>query len=183
MLKVIAIIGAMLLAAVVVILVIASRKPDDFRVTRSTLVQAPPEKIYPLIVDLHRWAAWSPYEKKDPAMTRTFSGAPSGVGAIYQWDGDKNVGSGRMEIVNVTEPSEGGPAKVVIKLDFFKPFEGHNTAEITMVPKDGQTIVTWAMYGPSPYMSKLMGIFMDFDDMIGRDFAAGLAKLKAIVEK
>lgn len=183
MLKVIAIIGAMLLAAVVVILVIASRKPDDFRVTRSTLVQAPPEKIYPLIVDLHRWAAWSPYEKKDPAMTRTFSGAPSGVGAIYQWDGDKNVGSGRMEIVNVTEPSEGGPAKVVIKLDFFKPFEGHNMAEFTMVPRADGASVTWAMYGPSPLIAKLMGMVFDMDKMIGDDFAAGLATLKSVAEQ
>jgi hypothetical protein len=101
---------------------------------------------------LHAWAGWSPYEKKDPDMKRTFSGAAMGKGAIYQWDGNKNVGSGTMEIIEATAPS-----KIVIKLDFLKPFEGHNTAEFTMVPMGDNTTVTWAMYGPSSYIFKVMG--------------------------
>ncbi|MGQ3296803.1 SRPBCC family protein [Reyranella sp.] len=176
--KLLKIVGAVLLVAVAAILIYASTRPDSFRVERSTAMNAPPEKIFPYIDGLKRWAEWSPYEGRDPAMKRTYGGAESGKGAVYEWDGNDNVGKGRMEIVESTPPS-----KVVIKLDFLKPFEGHNTAELTVQPKGGQTIVTWAMYGPSTFMTKLIGTFMDMDDMIGRDFAAGLAKLKTVVEK
>jgi hypothetical protein len=178
MLKIVGIIVIILLVVVAGILIYAATKPDDFRVQRSAAIKAPPEKIYALIVDLHGWAAWSPYEKKDPAMKRTFSGTQSGMGAIYEWDGNKNVGTGRMEIVEATVPS-----KVGIKLDFLKPFEGHNIAEFTMVPSGDSTTVTWAMYGPSPYIHKVMGTFFNMDRMIGDDFAVGLANLKAIAEK
>jgi uncharacterized protein YndB with AHSA1/START domain len=176
--KILTIVGAVVLASIAAILVYAATKPDSFRVERSTAMNAPPEKIFPYIDGLKRWTAWSPYEGRDPAMKRAYSGAESGKGAVYEWDGNDNVGKGRMEIVDSTPPH-----RVVIKLDFLKPFEGHNMAELTVEPKDGQTIVTWAMYGPSPFMTKLIGTFMDMDDMIGRDFAAGLAKLKTVVEK
>jgi uncharacterized protein YndB with AHSA1/START domain len=178
MLKIIAIVAVVLAVAIAVVLVLAARKPDDFRVTRSITINAPPERIFPLIDDLHRWAAWSPYEVKDPAMTRTFSGAAHGLGAIYNWDGNKNVGTGRMEITDTAVPT-----RIVIKLDFFKPFEGHNTAEFTLLPQDSATTVTWAMYGPASFMAKLMQVIMDFDEMIGKDFAIGLANLKSVVEK
>lgn len=178
MLKILAIFGAVVVVAVGAILIYASTKPDSFRVERSTAMNAPPERIFPYLEGLKRWAEWSPYEGRDPAMKRTYSGAESGKGAVYEWDGNKNVGTGRMEILD-SKPAQ----KVVIKLDFLKPFEGHNTAELTVEPKGSQTIVTWAMYGPSTFMTKLIGTFMDMDDMIGRDFAAGLAKLKTIVEK
>lgn len=176
--KFLKIVGAVVVVAVAAILIYASTKPDSFRVERSTAMNAPPDKIFPYIEGLKRWAEWSPYEGRDPAMKRAHSGADSGKGAVYEWDGNDQVGKGRMEIVESTPPH-----KVVIKLDFLKPFEGHNTAELTVQPKGGQTIVTWAMYGPSTFMTKLVGTFMDMDDMIGRDFAAGLAKLKAVVEK
>lgn len=176
--KILTIVGAVLLATIAVILVYASTRPDSFRVERSTAMNAPPEKIFPYIEGLKRWAEWSPYEGRDPAMKRAYSGADSGTGAVYEWDGNDDVGKGRMEIVDSTPPH-----RVVIKLDFLKPFEGHNMAELTVEPKGGQTIVTWAMYGPSTFMTKLIGTFMDMDDMIGRDFAAGLAKLKTVVEK
>jgi len=176
--KFLKIVGAVVVVAVAAILIYASTKPDSFRVERSTAINAPPEKIFPYIERLTRWAEWSPYEGRDPAMKRAHSGAASGKGAVYEWDGNDQVGKGRMEIVDSTPPH-----KVVIKLDFLKPFEGHNTAELTVQPKGGQTIVTWAMYGPSTFMTKLVGTFMDMDEMIGRDFAAGLAKLKTIVEK
>jgi uncharacterized protein YndB with AHSA1/START domain len=182
MLKTFAYIAAALVVVVAGILIYAATRPDTFRVERSAFIKAPPEKIFALINDLRGWSAWSPYEKKDPAMKRTFSGPPSGKGAIYEWDGNKNVGKGRMEITEVTPPN-----KVLIKLDFIKPFEGHNTAEFTMKPEGDNTVVTWAMYGPCPYMAKVigvvMGLFMNMDDMIGDDFAAGLASLKATVEK
>ncbi len=176
--KILTIVGAVVLATIAAILVYAATRPDSFRVERSTAMNAPPEKIFPYIDGLKRWTAWSPYEGRDPGMKRAYSGSESGKGAVYEWDGNDNVGKGRMEIVDSTPPH-----RVVIKLDFLKPFEGHNMAELTVEPKGGQTIVTWAMYGPSTFMTKLIGTFMDMDDMIGRDFAAGLAKLKTVVEK
>ena len=178
MLKIAGIVALVVVVAVAAVLIYAAAKPDTFRVQRVVTIKAPPERIFPLIQDLHGWAAWSPYEKKDPAMKRTFGGAPSGKGAIYEWDGNKNVGSGRMEILEAT------PQKVAIKLDFFKPFEGHNTAEFTLLPQaDNTTTVTWAMYGPSPYMMKIMGTFMNMDKMIGTDFEVGLQTLKTMAEK
>lgn len=178
MLKAFAYIAAFVAIVVAGLLAYAATRPDTFRVQRSTAIKAAPDKIFALINDLHAWSSWSPYEKKDPAMKRTFGGAPAGKGAVYEWDGDKNVGKGRMEITESTPP-----ARILIKLDFFKPFEGHNTAEFTMEPKGDNTIVTWAMYGPSAFMMKVMGLFMNMDNMIGNDFAAGLANLKAVAEK
>lgn len=176
--KILTIVGAVVLATIAAILIYAATRPDSFRVERSTAMNAPAEKIFPYIDGLKRWTEWSPYEGRDPAMKRAYSGTESGKGAVYEWDGNDNVGKGRMEIVDSTPPH-----RVVIKLDFLKPFEGHNMAELTVEPKGGQTIVTWAMYGPSTFMTKLVGTFLDMDDMIGRDFAAGLAKLKTVVEK
>ncbi len=182
MLKTIAYIVAVLVVIVAGILIYAATRPDAFRVQRSVSIKAPPDKIYALIDDLRLWSGWSPYEKKDPAMKRTFSGAASGKGAIYEWDGNNNVGKGRMEITDTAPAS-----KVVIKLDFIKPFEGHNTAEFTLEPAKGpggdSTVVTWAMYGSASLMMKVMGIFMNMDNMIGNDFAVGLANLKAVAEK
>ena len=180
MFEIIAGIAVVLAIAIAIVLILAATKPNTFSVLRATTVKAPPEKIFSLIDDFHQWGTWSPYENKDPAMKRSYSGAASGKGAIYGWDGNKNVGSGRMEILDTSVP-----AKIVIKLDFFKPFEGHNTAEFTMLPQGDatNTIVTWAMYGPAPFMSKMMQVFMNIDNMIGKDFEAGLANLKKLTEK
>jgi uncharacterized protein YndB with AHSA1/START domain len=182
MLETIAIIAVVLAIAIAVVLILAATKPDTFRIRRAATVQASPERIFPLINDFHQWATWSPWEDKDPAMKRSYSGAASGQGAVYGWDGNKNVGSGRMEILESSVPS-----KIVIKLDFFKPFEGHNTAEFTMMPQgQGTNIVTnviWEMHGPAPFMSKVMQVFMNMDNMIGKDFEVGLANLKRLTEK
>lgn len=175
MFKTIAIVVVVLIAGV---LVFAATRPDAFRVERSVNIKAPPEKIYPYFDDFNHWAAWSPWEKLDPAMKRTFSGAPRGKGSVYAWEGNSKVGAGRMEILE-SSPS----SKLLIKLDFIKPFEGHNTAEYTLTPSGDTTQVTWAMYGPAPYISKLMGVFVSMDKMIGKDFEAGLANLKAAAEK
>ena len=176
--EILVIIAVILAIAIAAILVLAATKPNTLRVQRSVGINAPPERIFPLISDFHQWRNWSPYEQKDPAMKRTYSGAERGKGAAYAWDGDKNVGSGRMEILDVSAPS-----KIVIKLDFFKPFEGHNTAEFTMLPQGDGTHVTWLMHGPANFMSRLIQVFMNLDNMIGRDFEAGLANLKTITEK
>jgi hypothetical protein len=171
------IIAVIVVLAVAVVLVLAARKPDHFRVRRSASIDAPPERIYPLINDFHRWGTWSPYEHKDPDMKRTFSGAGSGGGSVYAWTGNSNVGSGRMEIVESSAPS-----KVAIKLDFLKPFEAHNIATFTMEPAGGATNVTWVMDGPTPFVGKIMHVFLDMDRMVGTDFEAGLANLKTAAE-
>jgi uncharacterized protein YndB with AHSA1/START domain len=178
MLEVIAVIAVILAIAVAVVLILAATKPNTLRVQRATSIKAPAERIFPLISDFQQWRSWSPYEEKDPAMKRTYSGAERGKGAVYAWDGDKNVGSGRMEILEAASPQ-----KIVIKLDFFKPFEGHNTAEFTMLPQGDGTHVTWLMHGPANFMSRLIQVFMNLDRMIGRDFEAGLANLKTLTEK
>ena len=178
MFETIAIIAVILAIAIAVVLILAATKPNTFRVVRAVTIKAPAERIFPLINDFHQWVAWSPYETKDPAMKRSYDGMQSGKGAVYGWDGDKNVGSGRMEILDASVPS-----KIVIKLDFFKPFEGHNTAEFTMLPQGDATNVTWTMYGPAVFISKVMQVFINLDHMIGKDFEVGLANLKNLAEK
>ena len=178
MFEIIAIIAVVLAIAIAIVVVLAATKPDTFSVRRAATIKAPPEKIFPAISDFHQWTSWSPWEHRDPAMKRTYSGADSGKGAVYAWDGNKNVGSGRMEILDVSVPS-----KVVIKLDFLKPFEAHNTAEFTMLPQGDATNLTWAMHGPLVFMAKVMHVFINMDKMIGKDFEAGLANLKKLTEK
>ncbi|HTO31113.1 MAG TPA: SRPBCC family protein [Pararhizobium sp.] len=178
MLKILLIIVAVIVVLVLAVVVFASTKPDTFHVERTVTINAPQEKIFPLIADFREWQAWSPYEKKDPAMTRTVSGADSGLGAVYAWDGNSNVGAGRMEIVEASPPS-----KVQIKLDFVRPFEGHNVATFTLAPATQGTTVTWAMDGPSPLIAKVMGLVFNMDIMIGGDFSQGLENLKALAEK
>lgn len=178
MVKTIAIVIAVLVVVpLAAVLIFAATKPDTFRVQRATSIKAPAEKIFPLIADFHGWGAWSPYEKLDPAMKRTFSGAANGKGAVYEWDSDGKAGRGRMEITDAPAPS-----KVAIKLDFFKPFEAHNIAEFTLEPKGDSTNVTWAMHGPNLYIGKVMSIFFNMDSMIGKDFETGLANMKALAE-
>lgn len=178
MFEIIATIAVVLAIAIAIVLILAATRPDTFSVQRAAIVEAPPEKIFPLINDFRQWGSWSPYEHRDPAMKRTFSGTPRGAGAVYAWEGDKNVGKGRMEILEASAPS-----KIVIKLDFFAPFEAHNTAEFTMLPQDGATRVVWRMHGPAPFMARIMHVFINIDRMVGKDFEVGLANLKRLAEK
>ncbi|HZM47514.1 MAG TPA: SRPBCC family protein [Burkholderiales bacterium] len=175
MLKKIAIAIVVVIAA---ILIYAATRPDTFRVERTATMKAPPDRIYAVLSDFQKWGAWSPWEKKDPAMKRTFGATTSGVGAKYAWEGNKDVGKGSMEIVEATPPS-----RLKLKLDFIEPFEAHNTVDYTLTPSGGSTTVNWAISGPMPYVSKVMCIFVSMDSMIGKDFEAGLANLKAVVEK
>ena len=175
MLKTIAIAIVVVLAG---ILAFAATRPDTFSVQRSTTIRAPADKIHTLINDFHRWGEWSPWEKLDPEMKRTFSGTPAGVGTIYEWTGNSKVGAGRMEIMTSAPAS-----KVDIKLDFIRPFEGHNVTIFTLTPQGQTTQVNWTMNGPAPFITKLMGVFVSMDTMIGKDFESGLANLKAIAEK
>ncbi len=175
MIETIVIIAVVLIAA---LLVYAATRPNTFRTQRSITIAAPPDKVFPFINDFHKWIAWSPWEKLDPELKRTYSGASQGIGAVYEWDGNKDVGTGRSEITETVPPS-----KVIIKLDFLKPFEAHNTAEFTLVSSTGVTQVTWAMYGPQPYIAKVMTAFFNMDKMVGGQFERGLANLKALAEK
>jgi hypothetical protein len=177
MIKVIKIVLVCVIVAMVGLVGFAMTKPDSLHVERSSTIKAPPEKVFPLINDFHNWGSWSPYEKKDPGMKRTYSGAPSGKGAIYEWDGNGDVGQGRMEILNAS------PSEVRIKLDFMKPLEGHDIALFTMKPDAGGTTITWAMDGPTPLLGKIIGVFMNMDTMLGADFETGLSNLRALAEK
>lgn len=164
-------------AGLAILLAVASMKPDTLHVERTARIDAPPQEIFPLIEDFRRWGPWSPYEKRDPAMKRSYGGAERGEGAVYAWEGNRDIGKGRMEIVESVPPS-----RVALKLDFAEPFEAHNVVQFTLEPEGAATRVTWAMQGPSSFVSKLMSVFIDMDDMIGRDFEAGLANLKALAE-
>jgi uncharacterized protein YndB with AHSA1/START domain len=169
--KIVALVAVLI---VVGVLIFAATRPDSFRIERSATIRAKPEKIFALVNDFHRWTEWSPWENIDPALKRTYEGAAAGKGAAYGWEGNKNVGSGRMEITD-TAPS----SLITIKLDFLKPFEAHNTAQFKFDRAGDATTVTWAMFGPSPYVAKLMGLFFNMDAMVGGQFEKGLATLKA----
>ncbi|MES2583732.1 MAG: SRPBCC family protein [Pseudomonadota bacterium] len=168
-----------LLAAIVLLLVFATTRPDSFRVERSISIQAEPARVYALLNDFHHFPKWSPWQNLDPGMKVNHSGAPSGQGAVYEWSGNDAVGAGRMEILNTVANTS-----VTVKLDFLKPFEGHNTSQYTLSSgSPGTTTMTWAMFGPSPFISKVLGVFVSMDSMIGKDFERGLANLKAVAEK
>jgi hypothetical protein len=176
-----AIVAVIVLIAVVVLLGLAATKPAVFRVARSARVKAPPQALYPRVADFHRWTEWSPYEDIDAELKRSYSGEASGVGAVYGWEGRK-TGAGRMEIIEASPDRHVG-----IKLDFMKPFTAHNVAEFTFEPvtdpvRGELTAVTWSMHGPAPFMSKLMSVFLNMDQMIGKDFEKGLLKLKTVAE-
>lgn len=167
-----------LVAAIAIILGLAATKPDTFTVERSIAIKAAPEKIMPLISDFHNWTSWSPWEALDPNMQRTYSGSASGMGAIYSWKGNSDVGEGRMEITSLA-----APARVGIKLDFIDPFASSNVTQFVLAPQGELTTVTWSMTGPMPFISKIMCVFTSMDKMIGPDFERGLAKMKTVAEK
>ncbi len=172
----------LVVAAFLTFLFVVVSKPNNFRMQRSVTISAPADVIYSHIADFHKWQAWSPWEQLDPDMTRTYSGAEAGVGAVYGWQSKGKAGQGRMTI------REAAPAhRLLINLDFIKPFPATNSAEFLLQPVSGSggdsTVVTWAMFGPSPFMSKLMGTIMNMDDLIGKDFERGLENLKHLSER
>jgi uncharacterized protein YndB with AHSA1/START domain len=162
---------------VVVLIVIVTLQPSDFRVTRNATISASAPAVFAQVNDFHKWEAWNPWGKIDPAMKHTYEGAPAGTGAIYTWIGNKEVGEGRMTIVE-SRPSD----LIRIKMEFFKPFAGISTAEFTFKPESKQTAVTWSMSGDKNFMAKAIHLFMNMDKMIGGQFEKGLAEMKSIVE-
>ena len=163
---------------IVIILIRATFIKDAFRVERSIMIKAPPEKIFGLINDFHNFSQWSPWEHLDPDMQRSITGPASGKGAVYEWSGNSKAGAGRMEILESTPSS-----RILIKLDFLKPFASSSSSEYTMTPQGDSTKVTWAMYGPTPFASKVMQVFVTTDKMIGGDFESGLKTMKNVAEK
>lgn len=165
--------------SVAALLLHAAAQPETFLVQRTASIDAPPAAIHSMIDDLRRFNVWNPYEKKDPDLKGTYLGPQRGPGAAYAFEGNRDVGKGSIRIV-----SSSPPTGITMRLDMLEPFEGHNTVEFTLVPRGGgATEVTWAMYGPSPFIARLIGLFVDMDAMIGRDFEAGLAELKQVAER
>lgn len=167
-----------LLGLLAAFLLYAASRPDQFEVQRSAVIQAPPDKVFGLINDFRQWTQWSPWEKMDPAMKRTYSGAPAGHGAVYAWEGNKQVGTGRMEILESVPAS-----RIAIQLDFTAPMTARNASEFTLQPEAGGTRVTWTMRGDTPFGMKVLHVFVSMDKMVGGDFEKGLANLKAAAEK
>lgn len=166
-----------LVVVVAVIVIYAATKPDTFHVERSINIKAPPEKIFPLLNDFHLWNDWTPYNK-DPAMKKTYSGSDKGVGASYAWEGSKEVGKGNISITGATPPT-----KIEFDLHMIEPFEGRNKVVFTLNAAGDSTQMIWSLDDKQKLMVKVMGIFMNMDQMIGKDFEVGLAKLKVLAEK
>jgi len=162
---------------IVVLIVIVALQPKEYRVARSTTMSVPPLAAFAQVNDFHKWEAWNPWGKIDPAMKQTYEGAPAGTDAVYTWIGNKEVGEGRMTIIE-SRPSD----LIRIKMEFFKPFAGISTAEFTFKPESKQTAVTWSMSGDKNFMAKAIHLFMNMDKMIGGQFEKGLAEMKSIVE-
>jgi hypothetical protein len=174
MLKIILIALAVIIVAFVIVVAL---QPKEFRVARSATMSAPPSAVFAQVNDFHKWQPWNPWGKIDPAMKQTYEGAPAGVGAIYTWVGNNEVGEGRMTITE-SRPSE----LIRVKLEFFKPFAATNTAEFTFKPEGSQTAVTWSMLGEKNFMAKAIHLFISMDKMIGGQFEKGLADMKAVAE-
>jgi uncharacterized protein YndB with AHSA1/START domain len=182
MLKIIGIVAGVGVLAIIALLVYAATFPDTFQVQRTQRINASPEKVFPLINNIHSMNTWNPFSEADPEIKITYTGPESGKGARYQWTGNSQVGQGSIEVVDVAPPS-----RVALKLDTLKPMEGHHTVVFTLAPNgsgtDVSTEVTWAMTGERPFIGKVMDAVFNMDRMVGGQFEKGLAKLKAIAEK
>ena len=166
-----------LAVVVLVFAFVVALLPSDFRVARSATIAAPPAVVFSQVNDFHKWMAWSPWAKMDPAAKNTFEGAPAGTGAVFAWDGNSKVGEGRMTLTESRPPD-----LIRIKLDFVRPFAGTNNVEFTFKPEGNQTVVTWSMAGKNNVVTRAIGVFMSMDKMIGGEFEKGLAQMKAIAE-
>jgi uncharacterized protein YndB with AHSA1/START domain len=164
-------------SVIVLFLIVAALQPADFRVTRSASIAAPPAVVFECVNDLHKWNTWSPWARMDPNAKTTYEGPPTGVGASFAWAGGKKIGEGRMTITE-TQPVD----RILIKLEFFKPFAGTNAVEFTFKPDGDQTVVTWSMSGKNGFVAKAFGLIVNCEKMCGGQFEQGFANLKSIVE-
>ena len=176
MLRKLAVAAALVVVALAGVLAYAATQPDDFRVARSATIKAPPDRIHPLVNDLRRHRDWSSWETKDPGMKRSYSGAARGKGQVYEWDGNSEIGAGRITIADST------PLRIVFDMHFLRPFDSRSMGEIVLKPGGDTTEVIWSMYGSQLFIGKVMCLFFNMDTMIGREFETGLAKLKNVTE-
>jgi uncharacterized protein YndB with AHSA1/START domain len=158
-------------------LVVVATRPTEFRVTRTARIAAPPAAVFAQVNDFRKWDAWNPWAKIDPAMKQSYEGSPAGVGAVYTWVGNAQVGEGRMTLTE-SRPNE----LIRIKMEFFKPFAATSSAEFTFKPEGDQTVVTWSMEGRNNFMAKAVHLVMNMDRMIGGQFEKGLTQMKAVAE-
>jgi uncharacterized protein YndB with AHSA1/START domain len=166
-----------LAVVVMVFAFVVALQPSDFRIVRSATIPAPPDAVFSQVNDFHKWEAWSPWAKKDPAAKNSFEGAPSGTGAVFSWAGNREVGEGRMTL------TESHPPELIrIRLDFVKPFAGTNITEFTFKPEGNQTVVTWSMSGKNNFIARAFCLFMNMDKMVGGEFEKGLENLKMVTE-
>ncbi len=166
-----------LAAIFVVFVIVVALRPADFRIARSVAIAAPAHAVFAQVDDFRNWEAWSPFAKLDPAMQKSYDGAPAGVGAVYSWSGNNQAGEGRSTIVE-SQPND----LIRIKLEFARPFVATNTAEFAFRPEGDDTIVTWSLIGRNSFMFKAVGLFMNMDKMCGGQFEQGLAQLKSVAE-
>jgi hypothetical protein len=176
MLRKLAIAAGIVAVIIAGVLAYAALQPGDYRVARSVTIKAPAERIHPLVDDMRRHREWSSWETKDPGMKRSYSGAPSGKGQVYEWDGNNEIGAGRITIADST------PQRIVFDMHFLRPFDSRTTGEMAFQPKGDATEVIWSMYGPQLFIGKVMGLFFNMDAMIGQEFEKGLTKLKSVAE-
>jgi carbon monoxide dehydrogenase subunit G len=169
------IIGIVVLLLIAAAVVYIATRPEDFHVQRSAQISAPRDVVFSIINDLHEWEHWSPYDKRDPNMKKTFEGSSEGPGAIYTWNGNSQVGEGRMTVLE-SKPGE----LITMRLEFFRPFKGVNQVNFKLEPSEGGTRVSWIMDGKKNFITKAMGLFMDMDNMVGKDFEQGLANLDQV---
>jgi len=169
------VIGLVVVAVGVAAVVVT--RPSEFRVVRSTTIAAPAPVIFAQVNDFHRWDAWNPWAKVDPAMKQTYEGAPAGVGAVYTWAGNREAGEGRMTIIE-SRPND----LIRVRLEFLRPFAGTSIATFTFKPEGAGTLVTWSMAGENNFIAKAVHLVMDIDKMIGGNFEKGLAQMKTVAE-
>ena len=162
---------------IVVFAGIVALRPPEFRVTRTTKMRAPAPAVFEQVNDFHKWEAWNPWGKMDPAMKQTYQSASAGTGAVYAWTGNKEVGEGRMTILE-SRPND----LIRINLEFFRPFAATNLTEFTFRPEGDQTAVTWSMTGKNNFMAKAIHLVMNMDEIVGGKFEQGLAQMKSVVE-
>jgi len=166
-----------LVVIVVILVVVIALQSSTYHVERTATINAPPAVVFAQVNDFHKWNAWSPWAKLDPAMKQTFEGAPAGNGAVYTWSGNKEVGEGRM-LITESHPSD----LVKIKLDFLRPFAASSNTVFSFRPEGNETKVTWAMDGDKNFIAKAFHLFMNIDKMVGGDFEKGLAQMKSVAE-
>jgi hypothetical protein len=168
-------IGIGVLVLIIAAIAFIATRPTDCRIQRSAQVSAPPDVVFAIINDLHQWDKWSPYDKRDPNMKKTFAGSNDGPGAIYTWNGNNEVGEGRLTIME-SKPGE----LVSMKLEFSRPFKATNQVNFKLAPSDGGTRVSWIMDGKNNFMTKAMSLIMNMDKMVGNDFEQGLDNLDTV---